>query len=105
VDAPETAKVWVDVETKEAAPELVIDDKAVPEAGVENVFALIVKAETLPVEALVKSITPVEVSIPNTLSNPLTQFWRIKKLEFIVILDPDIESDPNISVILTDAIF
>jgi hypothetical protein len=47
---------------------------AVPDAGVEKVFALIVKAETLPVEAPVKSITPVEVSIPNTFSNPFTQF-------------------------------
>jgi ribosomal protein S12 methylthiotransferase accessory factor YcaO len=74
VDAPDTASVCVDVETKEAAPLLAIAASAVPDAGVEKVFALIVKAETLPVEAPVRSITPVEVSIPNTFSNPFTQF-------------------------------
>ena len=74
MDAPDTVSVCVAVETKEAAPLLAIDDSAVPDAGVEKVFALIVKAETLPVEAPVKSITPVEVSIPNTFSNPFTQF-------------------------------
>ena len=33
------------------------------------------------------------------------EFWRIKKLELIVILEPDMESDPRISVMFTvDAI-
>jgi hypothetical protein len=71
---PETAIFWVLTETKLAPPELLIDDKAVPEAGVETVLNLPVKADTLPVEAPVKSRTPVEVSIPKVLSNPLTQF-------------------------------
>jgi hypothetical protein len=103
--APETARVCDLTDTKFEAPELLIEAKAVPEAGVETVLNLPVRADTLPVEAPVKSKTPVEVSTPKVLSKPLIQFWRISKLELIVILDPEIESDPKISVTVTDAIF
>ena len=105
VRAPVEVNDPVVIVAKVPAPALLIVAKAVPEAGVDIVLNLPVKAETLPVEAAVKSNTPVEVLIPNVVSNPLTQFCNIRKLELIVTLDPDIESEPKISVIVTDAIF
>jgi hypothetical protein len=45
------------------------------------------------------------VSIPKVLTYPLIQFSRIRKLELIVILDAEMESDPRIDVVLTVAIF
>jgi hypothetical protein len=105
IEDPETVRVCVCVDEKDASPELLIEARALPEDGVETVLNLPTSAETLPVEAPVKSKTPVEVSIPKTLSNPFIQFWRIRRFEFIVILDPEIESEPKISVIDTFAIF
>jgi ABC-type siderophore export system fused ATPase/permease subunit len=48
---------------------------------------------------------PLTVSIPKVLTYPLIQFSRIKKLELMVILEDDIESDPKIVVVVTVAIF
>jgi ABC-type siderophore export system fused ATPase/permease subunit len=48
---------------------------------------------------------PLTVSIPKVLTYPLIQLSRIKKLELMVILEADIESDPKIVVVVTVAIF
>jgi hypothetical protein len=48
---------------------------------------------------------PLKVSIPTVLTYPLIQLSRIKKLELMVILEADIESDPKIVVVVTVAIF
>jgi hypothetical protein len=90
---------------KDACPEEFTEAKAVPEDGRARELKLPCLALTLPVEAEVKSKIPFTLSIPKTVIYPFIQFWRIKKFELMVILDPEIESEPKISVMFTVAIF
>jgi hypothetical protein len=64
-----------------------------------------VLAEIDPVVAEERFRIPLTVSIPKVLTYPLIQLSRIKKLELMVILEADIESDPKIVVVVTVAIF
>ena len=89
----------------DAAPALLIEAVAVPLAGNDNESNLPIFACTLPVDAAERSNIPFVVSIPKTLTYPFIQFWSVRKLEFMVTLDPEIESDPKISLMFTVAIF
>ena len=102
----ETVTFVDDTETSEAPPIESNEVSAVPVAGKDRESNLPIFAITFPVDADVKSNIPLVVSTPKTWTYPFIQFWSIKKLELIVTLDPDMESDPKISVMFTvEAIF
>ena len=105
VTLPEAVSVVELTLTKDACPAELTEAVVVPVAGTEIELNVPILAATLPVEACERSSIPLMLSIPKTVEYPLIQFWRIRKLELIVTLDPEIESDPKISVMFTVAIF
>jgi len=105
VTAPDAVKAVVCTEANVDCPSEFIEAVAVPVAGRETELNLPILAETLPVEAPVRSKIPFTESTPKTVIKPFIQFCRVRKLEFIVTLDPEIESEPKISLMFTVAIF
>ena len=102
---PLEVNVAVLTSEKDPAPLARILARKDPEAGTCIWSKYPVLAEIDPVVAEERFRIPLTVSIPKVLTYPLIQLSRIKKLELMVILEADIESDPKIVVVVTVAIF
>jgi hypothetical protein len=102
---PDDVSVVVLTEEKFDCPAEFTDAREVPEEGIFKVLKYPLLADILPIDDCVKFNIPLAPSTPKTVVYPFIQFCNIKKLELIVTLDPDIESDPRISVMFTVAIF
>ena len=105
VVSPLDVNVAVLMAEKDPAPLARILAVKVPVEGTWIWSKYPVLAEIDPVVAEERFRIPLTVSIPKVLTYPLIQLSRIKKLELMVILEADIESDPKIVVVVTVAIF